>query len=94
MNAWRTTTLEISSDLEAPFMKMIKLPLLKSYKIAESVEDSNKVSAKLMQDLITDHSVVACIVQVQLEFYCRISCYVYNQLEDYVKLKDAILKLI
>ena len=72
---------------------MILMPKLKSYKIDEK-NDAGKICPKLMEDLLINYKVVACIVYAQEEVYCRISCFVYNQLDDYVKLRDAVLDLV
>jgi hercynylcysteine S-oxide lyase len=91
VKAWETSSLELATELQAPYMKMIKLPILKSYKITD--QEVSKICPKLMEDLIDNYNVVACVVYVQGVMYCRISCFVYNELNDYIKLKDAILDL-
>jgi len=93
VSSWDTSCLELSDDLEAPNMKMIKLPVLRRYQI-NNENKADQVCPKLMEDLLASYKVVACIVYVQEELYCRISCFVYNQFDDYVKLKDAVLDLI
>ena len=93
VNSWNTSYLELAADLEAPYMKMIKLPALRSYRI-DNQNKADELVPRLMEDLLVSYKVVACIVYVQEELYCRISCFVYNQSEDYVKLRDAILDLI
>ena len=84
--AWDTTTLPIARDLEAPFMKMIKLPILCTFQGTEMAE-------KLMYELFTKYNLVTCVVCVKAEMYIRISCFVYNELDDYVPLREAILEL-
>ena len=93
VDKWKTRTLELPSDLQAPFMKMIKLPKLKEYQVNE-ITKADVVCPKLMHDLIVNYNLITCIIYVQNELYCRISCYAYNQMDDYIKLKDAILNLI
>lgn len=90
-DAWKTKRLEIPSELEAPFMKCIKLPYLKDYVIGP--EPADQVVARLILDLLIKYRLVAVPVVISNELYIRLSCFVYNYLDEYVKLKEAILDL-
>lgn len=90
-NAWKTQQLAIGPDLQAPFMKVIKLPLLKDYIIGTHPPDV--LCSMLIRRIIDDFRVVACAVVIENELYVRISAFVYNSIEDYERLRDAILKL-
>ena len=89
---WKTGILQIPKDLEAPFMKIIKLPIMKGYEIGSN--DAEKISIQIMKEILEKFNVVCCVMIIQNELYCRISCFVYNSIEDYVALKDAVLKLV
>ena len=91
---WKTIKLEMPASLEAPFMKLIKLPMLRSYMKGDTDAETIETSVRLIRDILDKFNVVSCIVCVQSELYCRISCFVYNKMEDYVALKDAVLSLI
>jgi selenocysteine lyase/cysteine desulfurase len=93
VKGWQTRILEIPKEMEAPFMRVIKLPLLKDYQIGEGRNDED-VNVQLMKDVFEKFNVISCMVYLQGEFYCRISCFVYNCLEDYVALRDAVLSLV
>lgn len=90
---WKTKRLEISEDLEAPFMRIVKLPYLKDYVIGPEPDSAGKVCSSLIRRLMDEFKVVCCVVCIENELYCRISCFVYNTLDDFVSLKDAILAI-
>ena len=90
-NAWKTKRLEIPIDLEAPFMRIIKLPYLKDYVIGP--EPADQVTARLMFDLMNRFGLVAIPVALNQELHIRLSCFVYNYMDEYIKLRDAILTL-
>lgn len=93
--AWGTTELRsttIGVDLEAPFMKVLKLPPLKDY-VINSNESADAVCSRLIRRMIDDFQVVGCVVPIDNELYVRISAFVYNSIDDYERLGDAILAL-
>jgi len=92
-SSWKTTSIEMMKELEAPFMKLIKLPPLKDGFRSESSQEAEQVSIKIMKTLLDDHNVICCVVYIQNELYVRISCFPYNCIGDYEALKDAILQL-
>ncbi len=93
-SSWKTNSIEMPKELEAPFMKLIKLPPLKTEFKVESSQEAEKVSTKIMKTLFDDFGIICCVVYIQNELYVRISCFPYNCIEDYEALKDAILRLI
>jgi selenocysteine lyase/cysteine desulfurase len=93
VKGWKTEILQIPKEMEAPFMRGVKLPYLKDYQCAEG-RDSESVCIQLMKDIFERHRVISCVVYLQNEFYCRISCYVYNCLRDYELLRDAVLTFV
>lgn len=87
VTGWGTRTLEIPSEMEAPFMKVILMPESIAKKYPSDQSDA------LMRDLNDKYNIVACVVTIQDQLYCRISCFVYNSLDDFIILRDAVLKL-
>lgn len=83
--SWNTEVFKLDKSLEAPFMRLVKLPIMKNYE--------PKDAAKLMKDLLEKYKIVSAFVNINNQLYCRLSAYVYNQFDNYVKLKDAILDL-
>ncbi|CAF1121939.1 unnamed protein product [Didymodactylos carnosus] len=79
--------LQIPQDMEAPYLKMIRLPDLNDY------EKTENDALKLLNDLIKDYQLVAIILCVNNELYARISTQIYNTLKDYEYLADIIDKL-
>lgn len=92
VKAWGTERLGVSPDLEAPYMRMIKLPFMKNYEV-KCDADADPALTKLLRDLYKKHQIISCVVYVQKELWLRISCFAYNQLKDYELLRDAILSL-
>lgn len=82
---WKTSKFNLAKELEAPFMRLVKLPKMKNYSFADG--------AKLMKDVLQIYKIVSVFVNIQGELYCRLSCYVYNDINDFIALKDAILDL-
>lgn len=89
---WQTDVVQMPKELEAPFMKLIRLPLMKNYQYSNKQEAIDK-GLELLKDLYEKYSHDACIVVIGGHLCCRISCFVYNILDDYINLKDAILDL-
>ena len=92
VNSWGTNRIEMPKELEAPFMKLIKLPDLKGYKSIDDI-DLKKAIESLLIDLYFKFDLIACVVPIQDELYCRISAFVYNEIKDYEFLRDAIIKM-
>ena len=93
VSSWKTGVLEIPKEIEAPFMKAIKLPYLKNYQV-DKKENSERVCLRLMKDMLERFNIILAVVYIQNEIYCRISCYVYNSDQDYEALNEAILCLM
>ena len=91
---WNTKRNDVPKNLEAPFMKLIKLPKMKSYTRGVNGEETTNMCVKLIRDILDKFNVVSCMVCVQEEMFCRISCFVYNKMEDYEKLGEAVLALV
>jgi selenocysteine lyase/cysteine desulfurase len=91
---WSTKRNDIPKFLEAPFMRLIKMPKMKSYMRGINDEETTNVCVKLIRDILDKFNVVSCMVCVQGEIFCRISCFVYNKMEDYEKLGEAVQALI
>ncbi len=79
-------------ELEAPFMKLIRLPLMKGFILNDEKYDEN-VSINLMKFILEKYNVVSCIVYIQGQLCIRISCFPYNDLNDYIALKNAIIDI-
>jgi isopenicillin-N epimerase len=86
---WNTQGKDLApEDMQAPYMKMIRLPDLCEYK------KTNEDALRLTNDLIVHHRLVAAIIYINNELYVRISTQIYNRIEDYIFLADTIDKLI
>ena len=92
VSSWGTNRLELPKELEAPFMKVIKLPKFKPLEVLQSlsIEHYPPGLSNFLQDTF---DVDAQITIINKEFYCRISCFVYNRIEDYISLRNAINEL-
>lgn len=86
-DAWGTSLLAIPSSMEAPNMRLIKVPPLKDF--TTSMDDS----LKLILHLINNYKLVTVIVPVEDILYIRISSQIYNVIEDYQRIRDVILEL-
>ena len=85
---WNTLDKDlVSSDLHAPYLKMIQLPDLQDY------EKTDEDALRLISDLIEHHRLVSIILCVQGELYVRIATQIYNRIEDYISLADTIDRL-
>jgi isopenicillin-N epimerase len=89
---WGTEVLMMPEELEAPFMKCIKVPELKSFK-ANTEQEEFLVTMTLIRTVMEKYKLVAVFTYIQRELYVRIGCFVYNEFSDYVVLKDAVLDL-
>jgi selenocysteine lyase/cysteine desulfurase len=90
--SWQTEVVRMPKELEAPFMKLVKLPHMKNYQYSNKHEAMEK-GLELLKDLYEKYSHDACIVVIDGQLCCRISCFVYNVLNDYISLRDSILDL-
>jgi hypothetical protein len=90
--SWNTTKVEMPDELEAPFMKLIRLPLMKNF-IVNDDKYSENVSINLMKTIQDKYNVITCVVYIQAQLCIRISCFPYNDLSDYIALKNAILDI-
>lgn len=91
--AWKTPKIEMPREIEAPFMKLVKLPKLRDFGYANA-DEAMKMSLELLEVLFKRFKHDACVVVIGGEMYCRISGFVYNTIEDYMSLRDAILDLV
>ncbi|CAJ0951989.1 unnamed protein product, partial [Mesorhabditis belari] len=84
---WGNEDSLIPSSLEAPYMKMIKLPHLPGYN--KSVADASRLS----EILLGYHQIVVVVVCINEELFLRISTQIYNCMEDYLYLGNVIDEL-
>ena len=89
ISEWKTEKIPIDSSVQAPFMRLIKLPDLECY----AKLDVSAKCDKLMKELMLNYKTVAVVVSIHTQCYVRISAFVYNTINDYIKLKDAILDI-
>ncbi|OWF49913.1 uncharacterized protein LOC110451100 [Mizuhopecten yessoensis] len=87
ISSWETHTLPIPKSLEAPCVRMIKLPVLKDY------EGNSEDATRLVDDLYTQYDIQTQMFCVQCQLYLRLSAQVYNELDDYRKLVTVINSL-
>ncbi|XP_065175372.1 uncharacterized protein LOC135805281 [Sycon ciliatum] len=80
---WSTERLPIPHHLEAPNMKLIRLPL---EGLIESAED-------LMMEIYDRFNIMVCTFGIKGVPYCRISANVYNEFWEYERLGEAVLQL-
>ena len=90
---WKTKRLPVPEDMLAPFMRIVKLPELKKFRVVKNGEPADKVAVRLILHLLDKYKIVSMVTNIEGELCCRISCFVYNDLDDYVKLKDAVLSV-
>lgn len=90
VRAWHTGKMEIAAELEAPFMKMVKLPPINNYELNRDDPRGSEVCAKLMKDLLDKYQIIVLALYIKSQMYVRVTCYVYNQIEDYMALRDAV----
>lgn len=82
---WKTGDYKLfPKSMEAPFLKMVRLPKLKDYRETESD------ASRLIVDLMQQHRLVTIILCVQNELYVRIATQIFNTFEDYVFLAETI----
>ncbi|XP_052092722.1 uncharacterized protein LOC127729107 isoform X2 [Mytilus californianus] len=81
--SWKTEKLQIPRSMEAPFMRMVRLPKLKGLSSGDECENRIK-------DNILRHNIVCQISSVHGIAYCRLSANIYNTDEDYQVLCEFI----
>ncbi|XP_033729509.1 hercynylcysteine sulfoxide lyase-like [Pecten maximus] len=74
---WGTDKLPIPRDMEAPCMKMIRLPKMDQYDV------STAEGYRLMDDLFYEHDIQVQIFCVLDNLYVRLSANVYNYPDEY-----------
>ncbi|XP_060085061.1 uncharacterized protein LOC132564424 [Ylistrum balloti] len=74
---WGTGKLPIPRDMEAPCMKMIRLPHMDLYDVTTAE------AYRLMDDLFYEHDIQVQIFCVLDNLYVRLSANVYNHTEEY-----------
>ncbi|XP_069103319.1 uncharacterized protein [Argopecten irradians] len=85
---WQTSTLDIPTSMEPPFLRMVRLPEI--YGFSTSQDDKNS----LMDLIYHDHHIDVCLKSVNDQLYVRLSVHIYNCLDDYKKLGNAVLLLV
>lgn len=88
-DAWGTEKLEIPDSMEAPFMRMIKLPKLNLFAGLSTFDEIEPI----LIDHLVNQNISAQYTCVDGDICIRISANVYNSLEDYQKLADFICNL-
>jgi selenocysteine lyase/cysteine desulfurase len=91
--AWDTELIKQPKELDAPFMRCIRMPTFKSLKQPTNEKEEDDIRNNLMEILIKKYKLVALLVYIQGELYTRITSYIYNEIEDYELLRDAVLEL-
>ncbi|XP_033743677.1 uncharacterized protein LOC117329706 isoform X2 [Pecten maximus] len=76
VSSWETHTLAIPKSMEAPCVRMIRLPLLKDY------DGIAKDAVRLVDDLYAKYDIQTQAFCVQGQLYLRLSIQVYNELDD------------
>jgi hypothetical protein len=92
-NAWGTELLKQPKELDAPFMRCIRMPPFKSLKKPTSEKEEDNTRNNLMEIMIKKYNLITLLIYIQQELYIRITSYIYNEIEDYVLLKDVVLEL-
>lgn len=90
---WGTKRLGVPDDMLAPYLRVVKLPELKRFRVDDKYEWEGNVVSLLGKHLLEKYNVVAFIGIIHGELYCRLSCFVYHEMNDYIALKDAILNI-
>jgi len=83
-----TNKLPIPYNMQAPFMRVIRLPIPQHSKYSMTREGG----ISLMKDLYIKHKVVVAVVAFSSQPWLRISANVYNCKEDYLYLRDVLVK--
>jgi len=87
-HALGTSILAIPPSLQAPYMRVLRLPDLKGF------STSSEESAHAVMDQIKrEHKCIAAITCFSGHLWLRISASVYNTREHYIALKDILLQM-
>ena len=86
--AMDTTKLPVPHSMQAPFMRVIRLPIPEHSVYSMTREGG----ISLMKDLYSNHKVVAAVVAFSNLPWLRISANVYNCKDDYLSLRDTLIK--
>lgn len=84
---WQQPVLPVPKNMEAPFMKMVRLP---DFLQGPQTRDH---ALKIATLTYVKHKVTVCVDVVQEELWCRLSVQVYNTREDYLKLATTMAQL-
>ena len=89
VSSWGTHRLVLPKELEAPFMKLIKLPKFKTIDTLQSIpiDQYPPVLSNYLQD---NFNLDVQITIINKEVYCRIAAFVYNTKCDYIALRNTI----
>ncbi|XP_052092724.1 uncharacterized protein LOC127729109 [Mytilus californianus] len=89
-DAWGTEKLAIPMSMEAPFMRIIKLPKLKVFAGLTTFDEVEPI----IIDHLVNHNVSSQYTFVDGDICIRISANIYNSIEDYQKLANFICNLM
>ncbi|KAL5012702.1 hypothetical protein ScPMuIL_011253 [Solemya velum] len=87
VKTWDTSQLEIPKSMEAPCMRVIKLPDIPGYPNTEEGVYS------LHTDMFKRYDIQTNVILVKKQLCIRLSANVYNSVDDYWKLEKAILEI-
>jgi selenocysteine lyase/cysteine desulfurase len=88
-HALGTSILPIPPSLQAPYMRVLRLPELKGFTSTSSEETAHTV----MDQIKRNHNCIVAVTCFSGHLWLRISGTVYNTKEDYLALKDILLKM-
>jgi len=89
-HALGTSVLPIPPSLQAPYMRVLRLPELKGYNCTTASEET---AHSVMDVIKREHNCIAAITCFSGHLWLRISGTVYNTKENYVALKDILIKM-
>ncbi|ELT95331.1 hypothetical protein CAPTEDRAFT_211578 [Capitella teleta] len=81
LQSWNTTTLQMDSDLQAPFMRLIKIPDPKGASYIEAY-------------LYLEHRIRILCMFVEGDLFLRLSASVYTDESDFEALNQAVLTMM
>lgn len=84
-HALSTPVLPIPPTMQAPFMRVLRLPETEKYSLCREEAE------RFMDDLSSTHGAVAVVTCFSGHLWLRISANVYSCREDYLALKDILL---
>ena len=77
VDGWKTSIMSIASELQAPYMRVIKMPKLKNFSL-ENQETDGLGFKTLLKHIFDNYKISGVFVSINGQFCCRISCYVYS----------------